>query len=160
MAYEKQILELVEQEGQGGAPFYLDFSKLSHRQCFYDRYGGEEVLKEEFPELYRLVRETAEASANKAVKGAPPSEQRGNLEDGMKIRELACTGEAEGASGLISLCQKSPRMYLSISILKNGTAVKRNRQFYHNESNARLSCIDEELKSVPGDDLECVLNVT
>lgn len=83
MAYEKQILELMEQEGQGGAPFYLDFSKLSHRQCFYDRYGGEEVLKEEFPELYRLVRETAEASANKAVKGAPPSEQRGNLEDGV-----------------------------------------------------------------------------
>lgn len=162
-AYEKQILDLVEQEGRGGEPFYLDFSKPSHRQCFYERYGGEEVLREEFPELYRLVQETAEASMNKSretVKGAPLSEERGSLVDGVKIRELVCTGEAAGASGLVSLCQKSPRVYLSISVLKNGTVVKRSRQFYHNESNARLSCVDETLKSDPGDVLECVLNAT
>lgn len=159
-AYEKQILDLVDREGQGGEPFYLDFSKPSHRQCFYERYGGEEVLKEEFPELYRLVQETAASSANKAVKAASLSEERGSLEDGVKIRELACTEEEAGASGLVSLCQKSPRMYLSISLLKNGTVVKRNRQFYHNESEARLSCVDEKVKSDPGDVLECVLNAT
>lgn len=163
MEYENQLLELMKQDKNSGEPFYLDFFKSSHRKNFYERYGGEETLKKEFPDLYELVQRTAAKTGEQAKfteKNGILEDQRGSLEDGIKIRELVCTGNEAWASGLVSLCQKTPRIYMSLSILKNGMVIKRNRKFYHNESTAILDCIAEEIESVLGDDLECVMNVT
>ncbi len=148
--YEVELLEFLKKAGcEEEGDLDLDFSNPAHLNNFYERYGGKEVFEKEFPDFAELVQQTVRGkclkqTGNMILNTRGDMLDVGDLKSSVRIADTVFNADQQGALGVSNFLQDSPRIYMSMSVLKEDKVIKRSRKFLNQEFLGRIECSLEE----------------
>lgn len=142
--YAKNLAEVMK-DAKIGFPKYLDLSDPLHRDLVSGYFGGEQVMQEQYPLLYK--------SYSKAVEqGLGEVSYEGFCDNALIYGSKYDRNTKKViASGRVSLTEMAKMVFVSLNILQGETVVMQKNNMYSNCKVAQISCETNEIVEEIGD---------
>lgn len=142
--YAKNLVEVMK-DAKLGFPKYLDLSDPLHRGLVSEYFGGEQVMQEQYPLLYK--------SYSKAVEQGGGEVSYEGFCDNALIYGSKYDRDTKKviASGRVSLTEMAKMVFVSLNILQGETVVMQKNNMYSNCKVAQISCETNEIVEEIGD---------
>lgn len=142
--YAKNLAKIM-QGAKRGFPKYLDLSDQLHRDLVSGYFGGEEVMQEQYPLLYKAYCKAVE-------QGLGEISYEGFCDNALIYdSSYDCNAKKITASGRVNLTEKAKTVFVSLSILQGDTIIWQENHAFSNCKIAQLSCETDEIEKEIGD---------
>lgn len=134
--YAKNLVEVMK-DAKRGFPKYLDLSNPLHRDLVSEYFGGEQVMQEQYPLLYK--------SYSKAVEQGLGEVSYEGFCDGAIIYANNYNQESKKieAAGIVGLTKRARVIFASINIMHGDEIIKQYNQMFSNRTTIEISCETE-----------------
>lgn len=134
--YAKNLVEVMK-DAKLGFPKYLDLSDPLHRGLVSEYFGGEQVMQEQYPLLYK--------SYSKAVEQGLGEVSYEGFCDGAIIYANNYNQESKKieAAGIVGLTKRARVIFASINIMHGDEIIKQYNQMFSNRTTIEISCETE-----------------
>lgn len=134
--YAKNLVEVMK-DAKLGFPKYLDLSDPLHRDLVSEYFGGEQVMQEQYPLLYK--------SYSKAIEQGLGEVSYEGFCDGAIIYANDYNQESKKieAAGIVGLTKRAGAIFASINVMHGDEIIKQYNQMFSNRATIEISCETE-----------------
>ncbi len=131
--YAKNLVEVMK-DAKRGFPKYLDLSDQLHRDLVSGYFGGEQIMQEQYPLLYKAY--------SKAVEQGLGEVSYEGFCDGAIIYENNYNQESKKieAAGIVGLTKRAGVIFASINVMHGDEMIKQYNQMYSNRATIEIQC--------------------
>lgn len=136
--YAKILVEVMK-DAKLGFPKYLDLSDPLHRGLVSEYFGGEQVMQEQYPLLYK--------SYSKAIEQGVGEVSYEGFCDGALIYDSKYDFDSKKiiAAGQVNLTENAKTIFVSLNILQGDTIIMQKNDMYFNRRSVQISCESNEI---------------
>lgn len=134
--YAKNLAEVMK-DAKLGFPKYLDLSDPLHRDLVSEYFGGEQVMQEQYPLLYK--------SYSKAIEQGLGEVSYEGFCDGAIIYANNYNQESKKleAGGIVGLTKRARVIFASINVMHGDEIIKQYNQMFSNRATIEIQCETE-----------------
>ena len=134
--YAKNLAEVMK-DAKNGFPKYLDLSNPLHRDLVSGYFGGEQVMQEQYPLLYK--------SYSKAIEQGLGEVSYEGFCDGAIIYANNYNQESKKieAAGIVGLTKRARVIFASINVMHGDEIIKQYNQMFSDRTTIEISCETE-----------------
>lgn len=136
MSYAETLRSIIKsRDGRDSYGFRLNLKDDLHCQCVFEMFGGEEHVRQEYPDLYQAVR-----NGRCAERTDGKNEERTGLQESAYIYDLTEKDKEVRSYGSMILTDQAERLYLRMTIYQNGKEVASDFAFANGSCHKMVGC--------------------